>query len=155
MIVASTAATRAGTAARDHPAGGVVVGGLGQSNGTFRALNDVTFTAAAGTVVGLVGPNGSGKRTTLRLVCDLTDIREGEVAVAGEPAGTTGARRRLAFVPDTPTGFDELTVGEFCALNQRMFRPGPGYPHKTELMLGAFGLLDRRHTRLGALSTGM
>lgn len=86
MIVASTAATQAGTAARDHPAGGVVVGGLGHSYGT----------AAAGTVVGLVGPNGSGKRTTLRLVCGLTDIREGEVAVAGEPAGTTGARRRLA-----------------------------------------------------------
>ena len=139
----------------DEPAAGIVVADLSQTFGSVQALAEVTFAASAGEVVGLVGPNGCGKSTTLRLICGLTDVRRGAVTVAGLPAGSLAARARLAFVPDTPTGFDELTVSEYCALYASMFQASPAYGGKVSVLLTAFGLEGRLRARLGTLSTGM
>ena len=44
--------------------------GLSKSYGKFRALDNVSFSAAAGRIVGLIGPNGAGKTTALRAISD-------------------------------------------------------------------------------------
>jgi len=60
----------------------IVARGLSKSYGATRALNDATFTVAAGRIVGLIGPNGAGKTTALKAVLGLARY-QGELSVLG------------------------------------------------------------------------
>src|SRR3546814_17839543 len=66
-------------------------------------------------MVALVGHNGSGKSTFLRLAAGLLDLSEGTITVAGEPAGTSIARAAVSFLPDEPVLYDDLSVREHLA----------------------------------------
>src|SRR5690554_7162367 len=56
---------------------------LSKSFGEVKAVDDVSFTVAAGEVYGLLGPNGAGKTTTLRILATLLDADSGSATVAG------------------------------------------------------------------------
>ena len=58
---------------------------LRKTYGTERAVDDVSFSCAAGTITGFLGPNGAGKSTTLRMVTGLTRPDAGTATVAGRP----------------------------------------------------------------------
>ncbi|MFZ2507460.1 MAG: ABC transporter ATP-binding protein, partial [Steroidobacteraceae bacterium] len=60
----------------------IVARGLSKSYGATQALNDATFTVAAGRIVGLIGPNGAGKTTALKAVLGLARF-QGELSVLG------------------------------------------------------------------------
>ncbi len=109
----------------------------------------------AGTVVGLVGPNGSGKTTLLRAAAGLVTIDEGSIRVAGTPAGSRPARRATAFMPDEPTGFDELTVAELVSLVHTLWAADEKAAGRAQVLTTAFGLDDRSDQRLGSLSRGL
>ena len=57
---------------------------INKSFGRVRALRDVSFSVARGTIIGLVGPNGAGKSTTMKVITSVTAPDVGEVKVAGE-----------------------------------------------------------------------
>ncbi|MCS9991862.1 ATP-binding cassette domain-containing protein [Weissella confusa] len=57
---------------------------INKSFGRVRALRDVSFSVARGTIIGLVGPNGAGKSTTMKVITGVTAPDVGEVKVAGE-----------------------------------------------------------------------
>ena len=76
---------------------GLSVSGVGFSYGTKRALDDVTFTVAAGRFCALLGPNGAGKSTLFGLLTRLFTTREGTIHVAGHDL-TTEARRAMARI---------------------------------------------------------
>ena len=129
--------------------------GVGKCFGGFAALDAVDLDVPAGAVVGLVGPNGSGKTTLLRAVAGLTSIDAGTIRVAGSPAGSRAARMASVLVPDEPTGFDELGVIELVSLVHAVWGAGERALMRAELLLGAFGLDERRGQRLGTLSRGL
>lgn len=58
---------------------------LRKTYGTERAVDDVSFTCAPGTITGFLGPNGAGKSTTLRMITGLTRPDSGSATVAGRP----------------------------------------------------------------------
>ena len=60
------------------------VSNINKSFGRVRALRDVSFSVARGTIIGLVGPNGAGKSTTMKVITGVTAPDAGEVKVAGE-----------------------------------------------------------------------
>ncbi len=78
------------------------------------AVNDLTFSAQDGAITGLVGPNGSGKTTTLRLITGLLRPESGHVRVDGiDPAeNPMGARRRLGALTDGLGNYPRLTTRE-------------------------------------------
>jgi ABC-type multidrug transport system ATPase subunit len=78
----------------------------------FWALRDIDIDIELGSTVGLVGHNGSGKSTFLRLAAGLLDASGGEVRIDGMPAGSVAARAALSFVPDEPVLYDDLSVEE-------------------------------------------
>jgi ABC-2 type transport system ATP-binding protein len=119
------------------------------------ALDGLDVSVRPGTVVGLVGPNGCGKTTALHAVAGLTRLDAGSALVAGARAGTIEARRRLALIPDEPTGFDELTVAEHVTLLHSLHAAGDVERERANVLLDAFGLDSRRGTPLGALSRGL
>src|ERR1700728_2814402 len=92
----------------------IQVDSLRKSFGGRPAVQDLTFSAAGGAVTGLVGPNGSGKTTTLRLITGLLRAESGQVRVDGiDPAqDPMGARRRLGALTDGLGNYPRLTTRE-------------------------------------------
>jgi ABC-2 type transport system ATP-binding protein len=68
----------------------------------LRAVDDLSLEVPRGQVYGLLGPNGCGKSTTLKVVLGLVSATSGEVSLLGEPYASPGARRRIGFLPEAP-----------------------------------------------------
>ena len=85
---------------------------LAKRYGDVDALLPLDLEVEAGERVVLVGHNGSGKSTLLRMVAGLLDPSDGEVEVAGAPAGSLEARAVTSFLPDEPVLYDDLSVRE-------------------------------------------
>lgn len=79
------------------------------------ALAPLSLTVPAGQTVALVGHNGSGKSTFLRLAAGLLDLTSGSISIVGAPAGTSDARAAVSFLPDEPVLYDDLSVREHLA----------------------------------------
>ncbi|WP_377640328.1 ABC transporter ATP-binding protein [Oryzobacter terrae] len=90
----------------------VVVEHLRVVRGGRDVLPDLTVTVPRGQVVGLLGPSGGGKSTLMRAVVGVQVVEGGTVTVLGEPAGSPGLRRRVAYVTQAPSVYGDLTVRE-------------------------------------------
>jgi ABC-type multidrug transport system ATPase subunit len=86
--------------------------GVGKTYGELVALAPLDLKIEEGQTVGLIGHNGSGKTTFLRLASGLLEASEGKVVIAGEDAGSLNARASLSFIPDNPVLYDDLSVWE-------------------------------------------
>jgi ABC-2 type transport system ATP-binding protein len=86
--------------------------GLRKRYGDFAAVDGVDLAIEAGTVFGLLGPNGSGKTTTILMLMGLTDITEGTVRVLGfDPARQPlEVKRLVGYMPDSVGFYDQLTA---------------------------------------------
>ncbi len=121
--------------------------------GSQRALDNVSIEAAPGSVIALLGENGAGKTTALRILLGLTDADAGEAEVLGLDSRRQGQeiRRRVGYVPESPTLYEWMTVAEigwFAA----GFYPS-GYLANYRRLVQNFQLPEDR--RLKALSKGM
>jgi ABC-type multidrug transport system ATPase subunit len=85
---------------------------LAKDYGDLVALQPLDLAVPAGQAVALVGHNGSGKSTFLKLAAGLLDPSGGTVTIAGEPAGTPDARAATSYIPDEPVLYDDLSVHE-------------------------------------------
>jgi ABC-2 type transport system ATP-binding protein len=136
------------------------VRGLSRRYGQLEALRDFELEMAAGECVALIGRNGSGKTTALRMIAGLLEPSAGEVEVVGadvhhEPAALT-ARAAMAVVPDTPMLYSDLTVGEHLELVATAHGVAGGdLNERIDGVLSALGLEGRRDSRPGQLSRGM
>ncbi len=90
----------------------LVARGASKSYADLVALAPLDLSVPAGQLLALVGHNGSGKSTFLRLAAGLLDLTAGEIEVAGAAAGTSDARAALSFLPDDPVLYDDLSVRE-------------------------------------------
>jgi ABC-2 type transport system ATP-binding protein len=79
--------------------------------GDFTAVNSVSLIVGAGEVVGLLGANGAGKTTVIRLLLGLVRPSHGAALLFGAPPSTS-TRRRVGYVPQTLGLYDDLTVEE-------------------------------------------
>jgi Cu-processing system ATP-binding protein len=101
---------------------------LSKSFGRHVAVRDLSFTVAAGEVVALVGPNGSGKTTSLKAAAGLVRPTGGEVCL-GEPALPAHlpiSRRAISFLPQRVGFPDALTGGEVVDFYGRLRGAPPG-----------------------------
>ncbi len=82
--------------------------------GRSVALDDVTIEAPAGSVVALLGENGAGKTTSLRILLGLADADEGQSEVLGlrSDKQSRAIRQRVGYVPDKPALYGWMTVDE-------------------------------------------
>ena len=103
----------------------VEVESLVKRYGELVAVDGLSLRIPRGQVLGLLGPNGSGKTTTISCILQLLTYDKGSVRVFGQPMTPTayGLKRRIGVVPQDVAVFDELTVAEninaFCALYVR------------------------------------
>ncbi|MDT7732791.1 MAG: hypothetical protein QOK45_3081 [Mycobacterium sp.] len=86
-----------------------------KSYGDLVALTPVDLKIKRGELVALVGHNGSGKSTFLRLAAGTLELSSGTIEINGEPAGSSTARAATSFIPDDPVLYDDLSVREHLA----------------------------------------
>ncbi|TXK19537.1 ABC transporter ATP-binding protein [Homoserinibacter sp. GY 40078] len=96
---------------------------LARSFGDVHAVRDVTLTARAGEVTGLVGPNGSGKTTLLLMLATLLVPDSGEIRIGGLDPVTQSAevRRILGWMPDVLGAWPNLSVRRSLELTARLY----------------------------------
>ena len=104
------------------PTPAVSVENLVKRYGSFVAVDHLSLSIRPGEVFGLLGPNGSGKTTTIDCILQLLTYDKGDIELFGEPMSPTSyaLKRRVGVVPQNIAVFDELTVREnidfFCGL---------------------------------------
>lgn len=122
------------------------------------ALDDVTFSVAAGSLFGLLGPNGSGKTTLFRLLATLIPMQSGELTVCGFDVGTqqSDVRRQLGVTFQSPAVDVRLTVAENLKCHGSIYgMAGTALKSRVTQMLEQFGIADRRQAIVGTLSGGL
>jgi ABC-type multidrug transport system ATPase subunit len=86
-----------------------------KSYGDLVALAPLSLSIRTGEAVALVGHNGSGKSTFLRMAAGLLELTGGSITIDGAPAGSHDARAATSFLPDDPVLYDDLSVREHLA----------------------------------------
>ena len=96
----------------------ISLSGLVKTLGTTRALDGLELSVEAGEVHGFLGPNGSGKTTTIRVLLGLLRADRGEVSLLGRDPwhDAVALHRRLAYVPGDVTLWPKLSGGEVIDL---------------------------------------
>jgi ABC-2 type transport system ATP-binding protein len=78
--------------------------------GKRPVLHDLSLRIAPGAITGLLGPSGCGKTTLMRCIVGTQIISSGRVEVLGGPAGSAALRRRVGYMPQQPTIYDDLRI---------------------------------------------
>jgi ABC-2 type transport system ATP-binding protein len=136
------------------------VSGLARRYGELEALRELDLRIDAGECVAVIGHNGSGKTTAVRMIAGLLDPTAGSVSVAGAAIGdaTEGiaARAALAMIPDTASLYDDLTVREHLQLVAVAHGvAGEGLDERIDALLARLALSDKASAKPGQLSRGM
>lgn len=90
--------------------------------GLVTAVNDVSFRAESGQILGFLGPNGAGKTTTMRILTGCIPATEGQAIVAGYDLfeQPVEAKRRTGYLPETPPLYPDMTVREYLSFAARI-----------------------------------
>jgi ABC-2 type transport system ATP-binding protein len=90
--------------------------------GPFTAVDDVSFRAERGEILGFLGPNGAGKTTTMRVLTGYMPPSEGKAIVAGYDVleQPIDAKRRTGYLPETPPLYPDMTVRDYLAFCARI-----------------------------------
>jgi len=107
------------------------VHGLVKRFGDKTVVDHVTMSVAEGEIVGYLGPNGSGKTTTIRIMCGLLTPDEGEGTVLGFNIRTESLRikREVGYMTQKFSFYEDLTIGENLEFVARLYRLKPVEAH--------------------------
>jgi ABC-2 type transport system ATP-binding protein len=141
---------------RSSASDGVIIrtDGLTRRFGSFVAVDHVSFTVGAGEVVGYLGPNGSGKTTTIRMLLGLLTPSAGRAEVLGFDAArqTEQVRARVGYMSQKFALYHELTVRENLSFYAGVY--GVNDPRRLAEVLELMGLVGQENQRVSQLSTG-
>ena len=134
----------------------IEVKNLTKTFGTFRAVDNISFEAWRGEVVGFLGPNGAGKTTTMRILTGFIPPTSGEARVAGFDvfSDSLEVRKRVGYLPETVPVYPDMTVYgyiKFWAELRGLRRPRQRVDEVIELVQ----LTDRKHSLIRNISKGM
>jgi len=121
-----------------------------------RVVRDLSLALAKGEVLGLLGVNGAGKSTTLRMIAGVLAPSAGQVRVDGKDIGEEPelARRRIGYLPEIAPLHVELTVAEYLAFCARLHGLARAARAAATRAIERCALGDVRNRLIGALSKG-
>jgi ABC-2 type transport system ATP-binding protein len=123
--------------------------------GDKTVVDHVSMTVPRGEISGFLGPNGSGKTTTIRVMCGLLNPEEGEGRVLGYNIRTESLKikREIGYMTQRFSFYEDLSIEENLIFVARLYqlKPAQDYVQKT---LDNLGLTSRRHQLAGQLSGG-
>jgi len=136
----------------------VVMQGVSRSFDHRRVVEEIDLTVPRGTILGIIGPSGAGKTTTIRMLTGALRPTDGDVRVLGvEPRRFRRSdRERIGYMPQQFTLYEDLTAGENVDFVASLF--GMLWRRRRQRVRDALrvvGLWDARKQRAGRLSGGM
>lgn len=140
-----------GTAAID-------VTGLDKSFGDKRVVVDLSLRVEQGEIFGFLGPNGSGKTTTIRMLTGSLQPDAGQALVLGEDVGRhpERIRRRIGYMSQKFSLFEDLTVAENLRFYAGVYDlEGAQFQERRNYVVEMAGLVGRERELTGNLSTGL
>ena len=134
----------------------IKVSGLTKDYGARRAINNLTFDAQQGEIVGFLGPNGAGKTTTMRILTGYMPPTDGEAIVAGYNVveESLEVRKRVGYLPETVPLYTDMVVFDYLKFMGEL-RKIPKVDDRVDEVLEMVGLSDRANGFIGNLSKGM
>lgn len=132
------------------------VNGLTKDYGSRRAVDQITFDAQQGEILGFLGPNGAGKTTTMRILTGYMPPTEGEATVAGYNVveESIEVRRRVGYLPETVPLYTDMSVFEYLKFMGDLRRL-PNVEDRVDEVLEQVGLAERADGTVHNLSKGM
>ncbi len=122
--------------------------------GAVHAVADLTLNISSGTVFGFIGPNGAGKTTAMKMLVGLARPTSGTITLAGGTPDDLVIRRRIGFMPESPTFYSYLTGYEFMEFVGSLFEVERPQETIVEL-LREVDLTGREHRQIRTYSKGM
>ncbi len=122
------------------------------------AVDDVSFTAHPGEILGYLGPNGAGKSTTVKMIIGLLEPSEGRILWGGRSIldNLPAFQRHLGYVPEEPNLYPYLSGREYLQLAGRLRGiKRAALEAKIEAFLRLFSLWDDRDAPVSSYSKGM
>jgi ABC-2 type transport system ATP-binding protein len=128
--------------------------GVSKQLGGREVLKGVSFAVKQGDIFGYLGPNGSGKTTTIRVLLGLLELASGRATILGEDVSKDEARRKVGFVLESDGLYDNKTAEENLGYYARIY--GVTEPAgRIDRILDLVGLWDRAKDKVGTYSKGM
>lgn len=131
---------------------------LSRSFGSTQALENLSLEVPRGIVFGFLGPNGSGKTTTIRLLLGLLEPTQGRGEVLGFDTRSQAQkiRRRTGALLEHPGLYEKLSAADNLEFYGRVWRmPTKQRRSRIKELLSNLGLWERRHESVGSWSRGM
>ncbi|QDT96108.1 ABC transporter ATP-binding protein [Gimesia aquarii] len=121
-----------------------------------RALNSLSLEIKKGEIFGLLGPNGSGKTTTLKLLLGLLFPSEGDIKVLGQPASNVEKNERIGYLPEESYLYRFLNAEETLDFYGRLFKmPAKERRERAAELIEKVGLGHAKRRQLKEYSKGM
>ena len=135
----------------------IEVSDLSKYYGDLAAIENVSFSAEPGQILGFLGPNGAGKTTTMRILTCFLPASSGSVRVAGYDVveESMEVRRRIGYLPEQPPVYNDMTVRAYLRCVAKI--KGVSAARRNGQVDGVMektALTDRRESVIGHLSKG-
>ncbi|MFP3853998.1 MAG: ABC transporter ATP-binding protein [Anaerolineales bacterium] len=134
----------------------IQVEGLTKYYGSHLAVQDLSFHAERGEILGFLGPNGAGKTTAMRILTSYMPPTSGKASIAGHDVidESLEARRKIGYLPETVPLYPELTVEEYLRFMGGLRRV-ENLHERIDQTLELVNLMDRADHFIGSLSKGL
>jgi ABC-2 type transport system ATP-binding protein len=125
---------------------------LAKNYGTIKALDGISYEIPKGCVFGILGPNGSGKTTTLGIILDVLKSNSGTFKWFGQPSNPN-TRKQIGSLLETPNFYHYLSAVDNLKITQAI--SGRGTEKDIHAVLEVVNLHKRKHSRFSTYSLGM
>lgn len=132
----------------------IEVSHVSRNFGTFRAVNDVSFSIPTGQIVGLLGPNGAGKTTTMRMITGFLAPTEGQILIDGKDItqAPVESKKKIGYMPESAPLYGEMIVEDYLKYIAQM--QGENADEKVPLLCKECGLKEVMGKNISELSRG-
>ncbi len=132
----------------------IEVQNVSKAFGTFRAVDDISFSIKTGEIVGLLGPNGAGKTTTMRMITGYIDATAGTIKVDGQDIlkDPRLSKRKIGYMPESAPLYSDMIVADYLEYIAKMQGVNP--EEKVPQLCNVCGLSEVMHKNISELSRG-
>ncbi len=132
----------------------IEVSHVSRNFGTFRAVNDVSFSIPTGQIVGLLGPNGAGKTTTMRMITGFLAPSDGQIFIDGEDItkAPVESKKKIGYMPESAPLYGEMIVEDYLKYIAQMH--GENAEEKVPALCKECGLKEVMSKNISELSRG-